>query len=120
MTIAHLIRYHHILKPTFSIAHRTMSTFTSSSEDGKNWIRTHLSALYSSPDEATFEATFEKTYAPSSHFIGASVNGEQEDRDGHKEALRRVRASCAKPAEVQFGDMEEVESDGQVRDYTLS
>lgn len=71
------------------------------------------SALYGATDETAFTYAFERLYAPQPRFQGAIVNGEKEEWEQHVEALRRVRAACARPPEVQFGDIA-AESDDQV------
>lgn len=76
-----------------------MST-DSTQENVKSWLETRVSALYGATDETAFTYAFERLYAPQPRFQGAIVNGEKEEWEQHMEALRRVRAACARPPEV--------------------
>lgn len=84
-----------------------------STQEIKSWLETRITALYNAPDDTAFLSAFESTYAPEPRFQGAIVNSEKEEREQHMEALRRVRAGCARPPDVQFGEVT-VKSDDQV------
>lgn len=113
-----LIRIVYSLTSTLLLRSRYLFTRRQAmpTEDLKSWTQMRLAALYTAPDEDSYDKAYELSFAPSGRFK-ATVNGQVEERETHKEAIRRLRAPMARPADVTFeGVMADVaEEDGQVR-----